>query len=157
MKRQKRISILEKHKKTKTMKNWHLILTNFYGVAESIKNFGYGFVTIFVGKTLIHEEMLRIIGAILSGLLVVWLFTKLLYSVFQLVINNSYSEDPSNYRESGIILNTRTKKCEEVNHLITVKERYSNAGYKDYLQRKYGILFILMFFIGAMTGHAINI
>jgi hypothetical protein len=139
------------------MKNWHLILTNFYGVAESIKNFGYGFVTIFVGKTLIHEEMLRIIGAILSGLLVVWLFTKLLYSVFQLVINNSYSEDPSNYRESGIILNTRTKKCEGVNHLITVKERYSNAGYKEYLQRKYGLLYILMFFIGAMTGLIINV
>lgn len=157
MKRQKRISILEKHKKTKTMKNWHLILTNFYGVAESIKNFGYGFVTIFVGKTLIHEEMLRIIGAILSGLLVVWLFTKLLYSVFQLVINNSYSKDPSNYRESGIILNTRTKKCEEVNHLITVKERYSNAGYKEYLQRKYGLQFILMFFLGAMTGLIINV
>jgi hypothetical protein len=157
LKRQKRISILEKHKKTKTMKNWHLILTNFYGVAESIKNFGYGFVTIFVGKTLIHEEMLRIIGAILSGLLVVWLFTKLLYSVFQLVINNSYSKDPSNYSESGIILNTRTKKCEEVNHLITVKERYSNAGYKDYLQRKYGLQFILMFFLGAMTGLIINV
>ena len=138
-------------------KDWHSILTKFYGIAESIKYFGYGFVTIFVGKTLIHEEMLRIIGAVLCGLLVVWLFTKLLYSVFQLVINNSYSEDPSNYRESGIILNTRTKKCEGVNHLITVKERYSNAGYKEYLQRKYGLQFILMFFLGAMTGLLINV
>ena len=138
-------------------KDWHSILTKFYGIAESIKYFGYGFVTIFVGKTLIHEEMLRIIGAILSGLLVVWLFTKLLYSVFQLVINNSYSEDPSNYRESGIILNTRTKKCEGVNHLITVKERYSNVGYKEYLQRKYGLQFILMFFLGAMTELIINV
>jgi hypothetical protein len=139
------------------MKNWHLILRNFYGVAESIKYFGYGFVTIFVGKTLIHEEMLRIIGAILSGLLVVWLFTKLLYSVFQLVINNSYSKDPSNYRESGMLLNKNTKKLEAVNHLITIKERYSVPGYKRDLHKEYNVMFVLMFILGVVTAIAINI
>lgn len=138
-------------------KNGFSILTTFYGIAESIKLFGYGFITVLVYRMLIGQGILRMIGALLCGLLVVWLFTKLLYSLFDLVTYNSYSKDPSNYRESGIILNTKTKKCEGVNHLITVKERYSNAGYKDYLQRKYDFLFILMFFLGAMIGLIINV
>ena len=158
LKSQKQITILSTAKKTKTMKkDWYSILTTFYGVAESIKYFGYGFVIIFTGRMLIHQEMLRIIGAVLSGLLIVWLSTKLLYTAFELIINYSYSKDPSNYCESGILYNKKTKKLEAVNHRITVSERYAIAGYKVDLQKKYGLLFIVMFFIGSMTGLMINV
>ena len=138
-------------------KNWFSILTTFYGIAESIKLFGYGFITVLVSGMLIGQGILRRIGALLCGLLVVWLFTKLLYSLFDLVTYNSYSKDPSNYRESGILLNKNTKKLEAVNHLITIKERYSVPGYKRDLHKKYDVMFVLMFILGVVTAIVINI
>ena len=136
-------------------KDWFSILTTFYGIAESIKLFGYGFITVLVSG--MCQEILRRIGALLCGLLVVWLFTKLLYSLFDLVTYNSYSKDPSNYRESGILLNKNTKKLEAVNHLITIKERYSVPGYKRDLHKKYDVMFVLMFILGVVTAIVINI
>ena len=138
-------------------KNWFSILTTFYGVAESIKLFGYGFVPVFVCRTLNDQGMYRMIGALLCGLLAVWLFTKFLYSLFDLATYNSYAKDPSNYRESGMLLNKNTKKLEAVNHLITIKERYSVPGYKRDLHKKYNVMFVLMFILGVVTAIAINI
>ena len=138
-------------------KDWFSILTTFYCVAESIKLFGYGFITVLVYRMLIGQGILRMIGALLCGLLVVWLFTKLLYSLFDLVTYNSYSKDPSNYRESGILFNKDIKKLEGVNHLITIRERYSVPGYKQHLHNKYNVLIVLMFILGGLTALAINI
>ena len=138
-------------------KDWFSILTTFYGVAESIKLFGYGFITVFTYETLIQQGLPRLIGALICGLLTVWLFTKFLYSAFEAITYNSYTKDPSNYRESGILFNKDTKKLEGVNHLITIRERYSVPGYKQHLHNKYNVLIVLMFILGGLTALAINI
>jgi hypothetical protein len=56
-----------------------------------------------------------------------------------------------------MLLNKNTKKLEAVNHLITIKERYSVPGYKRDLHKKYNVMFVIMFILGVVTTIVINI
>lgn len=133
---------------------WESLLTSFYGVVESVKKFGYGFALVYLFRMpLNHPSFWKSIFLTVLGLIAVWIVGKMLYSLFELSINPWYEKDVSNYRESGIVLNSKTKKVEGVNHFITVSERYSNSEYQKYLLKTFGFIHLIMFFVGTSMGY----
>jgi len=138
------------------MKDWCHVLTPFYVIRGAIRNFGYGFVFVYVCRLnpIFNGKLLVLLSL---GMLCVWLFSKLIYSIFESVIYKHYKEDSQNWKESGVVLNKKTKKLEPVNNLITVSERYSNPNYREYLKNKFGFLLYLMVVFGMIVGVIIPI
>lgn len=133
------------------MKDWCRVLTLFYVISGAIRNFGYGFVFVYVCRlNPIFDGKLLVLLSL--GMLCVWLFSKLICSIFELVIHKHYKEDPQNWKESGVVLNRKTKRLEPVNHLITVSEKYSNPNYREYLKNKFGFLLCLMIVFGMIVA-----
>lgn len=135
------------------MKNWYSILTTFYAIRGGIIKFMYGFVLIYLYRLSPVNWKLPVI--LLLGMVLVWLFNKLLFSVFELIISIPYQRDPRNYCGAGFVINKSKKKVEAVNHLISISERYKNPNYRDELEKRFTSLFYLMFFAGLFVGFCI--
>ena len=133
------------------MKDWYRILTPFYVIRGAIRNFGYGFVFVYVCRLnpIFNGKLLVLLSL---GMLCVWLFTKLIFSIFESVIYKHYKEDSQNWKESGVVLNKETKKLEPVNHLITISEKYLNPNYRKYLKNNFGFLLCLMVVFGMIVA-----
>ena len=137
---------------------WYSLLTPFYGVVESIKRLGYGFVPIYLFRIhLEHPSILKSICLSSLGIIFIWVLGKFLQSLFELSISHWYVKDVNNYCESDAVLNRESKKLEMVNHLITVSERYSNPEYRKYLFKIFSVAHFVMLVIGIIMGFMIQV
>ena len=135
------------------MENWYKVLTPFYAIRGAILRFMYGIVLVYVSR-LNPVLNWKLPVLLISGMIVVWLFGKLLFSVFELIISIPYQRDPRNYCGAGFVINKTKKKIENVNHLISISERYKNPIYRDELEN-FIPLFYLMFLAGLFVGFCI--
>lgn len=135
------------------MKNWYNILTPFYAIRGGIVKFLYGFVMVYVCRLSPTNWKLPVL--VLLGMIIVYLINKLIFSVFELIVTKSYQRDPCNYVPNGFVINKKTKKIENANHFVTIRERYKNPKYREELEDRFEFLHYNMFCIGLMMGYCI--
>jgi len=134
-------------------KNWTSILDTFYGITESIFLLVAGFSTYLI-KNLAEAKIhsVKILEIIFLWFLILIILRAIVYEVFKLIISHQYNKDPENYKESGIVINERTRKIENTNRLISISERYKNLEFKMHLLDKYSWLFYSMLILGGVVG-----
>jgi len=113
---------------------WLNLFGKFFAFKESLKCILLGFMPLYSIKFSLYNgnfdpsflSFVRISLIFFISLIIVWLIIRLVVVNFELLIYNSYKKDYSNYSEGGIVYNTKTKKLEADNYLISISERLSS-------------------------------